>query len=159
LALAPESAVFVSLAALVLGSMALGGGVYETLLVDPAWPNNLGLIQPRRGGLNRKIFWGLIHPLFELALIISAWSTWNNASVRVWIILTLAAHFTARLWSFAYFIPQALRFEKLDELTPEDRLAAIRWTRLSRCRPLLEAVSIASLAVVIQHLMGAVPPG
>jgi hypothetical protein len=131
--------------------MALGGGVYENLLVDPVWPHNLALIQPKRGGLNRKVFWALIHPLFELALLVSAWMGWNDPSVRVWLIVALASHFTARVWSFAYFIPRALRFERLEQLTPDDRRLAMRWIKLSRCRPLLEATSIVALALVVVH--------
>jgi hypothetical protein len=137
--------------ALVLGSMALGGGIYETLLVDPVWPHNLSLIQPKRGGLNRKVFWGLIHPLFELALLVSAWMGWNNLSFRVWLIVALVSHFTARIWSFAYFIPRALRFEKLEQLTPDDMRLAMRWTQVSRYRPLLETTSTAALALVVLH--------
>jgi hypothetical protein len=81
--------------ALILGSITLGGGIYETLLVDPAWPRNLSLIQPKLGGLNRKVFWGLVHPLFELALLVSTWMNWNDLSIRVWLIVALVGHFAA----------------------------------------------------------------
>jgi hypothetical protein len=143
--------------ALILGSLALGGGIYETLVVDAAWPGNLGLIQPNRGGLNRKIFWMLIHPLFELALLVSAWMNWSDRSVRLWIIVALLGHFAARAWSFAYFIPRALRFENLDKLTPEEMRPAARWIKLSRCRPLLEAFSVAALAMILLHFASALP--
>ena len=142
--------------ALILGSIALGGGIYETLVVDAAWPGNLGLIQSNRGGLNRKIFWMLVHPLFEIGLLVSAWMNWSNRSVRLWIIVALLGHFVARAWSFAYFIPRALGFEKLDELTPEEMRSANRWIKLSRCRPILEAVSIAALAMILLHFASAV---
>jgi hypothetical protein len=142
----PASAEIASRLALILGSITLGGGIYETLLVDPAWPRNLSLIQPKLGGLNRKVFWGLVHPLFELALLVSTWMNWNDLSIRVWLIVALVGHFTGRIWSFAYFIPRALRFERFETLTPEDMRLAHRWVILSRCRPFLEALSIASLA-------------
>ena len=152
----PASAEIASRLALILGSITLGGGIYETLLVDPAWPRNLSLIQPKLGGLNRKVFWGLVHPLFELALLVSTWMNWNDLSIRVWLIVALLGHFAARIWSFAYFIPRALRFERLDKLTPEDMRSARRWVILSRCRPFLEALSIASLAFALTHLAGTV---
>jgi hypothetical protein len=41
---------------------------------------------------------------------------WNDLSIRVWLIVALVGH----IWSFAYFIPRALRFERLGKLTPED---------------------------------------
>jgi hypothetical protein len=141
--------------ALILGSIALGGGIYETLVVDAAWPGNLGLIQPNRGGLNRKIFWMLIHPLFEIALLVSAWMNWSDRSVRLWVIVALLGHFVARAWSFAYFIPRALRFEKLADFTPEEMRSAARWIKLSRCRPLLEAFSIAALAMILLRFASA----
>jgi hypothetical protein len=56
-----------------LRSISLGGGIYETLLVDPVWLRNLSVIQSDRGGLNRKLFWGSVHPLFEIALLVSVW--------------------------------------------------------------------------------------
>jgi hypothetical protein len=146
-------AAIASCLALILGSLALGGGIYETLVVDAAWPGNLGLIQPKRGGLNRKVFWMLVHPLFEVALLVSAWMCWSNASVRLWVIVALVGHFAARAWSFAYFIPRALRFEKLDELTPEELRSATRWIKLSKFRPPLEAISVAALAMVLLHIL------
>jgi hypothetical protein len=76
--------------------------------------------------------------------------------VRVWLIVALVGHFAARIWSFAYFIPRALRFERLEKLTPEDMRSAHRWVILSRCRPFLEALSIASLAFALTHLASTV---
>src|SRR4051812_48525080 len=35
----------------------LGGGLYEFLVVDPAWPKRPGIIQPRNGGVSRARFW------------------------------------------------------------------------------------------------------
>lgn len=150
--MAPESVAVVLLIALVLGAVGLGGGVYETLLVDRAWPDNPAIIQPSRGGIDRKMFWAPVHTLYEVMLLIGAWVVWSNPHVRGWIVVALLAHFTSRVWSFAYFIPRALRFEKLGHLTDEQARLARRWTRLSRCRLILEATSIVSQCAVILHL-------
>ena len=152
----PASAAIASCLTLILGSITLGGGIYEMLLVDPVWLSNPSVIQPARGGLNRKVFWGSVLPLFELGLLVSAWMSWSHIALRVWLIAALIGHFTVRVWSFAYFIPMAHRFEKLDKLTPEDMRSAHRWVRLSRLRPFLESLSIASLAFVLTHLASAV---
>ena len=136
------------LIALVLGTIGLGGGIYETLLVDRVWPENLAIIQPRRGGLDRKRFWIPIHTLYEIALLVGTWESWNTCA-RSWILAALVAHFAARIWSFAYFIPRALRFEELSELTDLQVHLARRWTRLSPCRLILEAVSIIALGAAI----------
>ena len=148
------SVVITPLIALVLGTIGLGGGIYETLLVDRIWPNNLAIIQPQRGGLDRKRFWIPIHTLYEIALLVSAWELWNTYA-RSWILVALVAHFAARVWSFAYFIPRALRFEELSELTESQVHLARRWTRLSPCRVILEAVSIIALGAAILHLQPA----
>jgi hypothetical protein len=143
--------VAVPLAALVLGAIGLGGGVYETLIVDRVWPDNPALIQPRRGGINRGLFWAPVHTLYELALLVSAWLVWGDSYARWWIVVALLIHFGARACSFAYFIPNALRFEKLGDLTEEQVNSARRWIRLSRYRPVLEVLSIAALCAVILH--------
>lgn len=144
------------LIALVFGAIGLGGGVYEALLVDRVWPKNLAIIQPQRGGLDRKRFWIPVHTLYEFALLVSVWTSWNNTDARYWIIVALVAHFVSRAWSFAYFIPKALRFEKLTELNDSDAQLARRWTHLSWRRGVLEAVSVISLCVAILHLGRAV---
>jgi hypothetical protein len=143
--------VAVPLFALVLGAIGIGGGIYETLIVDRVWPDNLVIIQPRRGGINRGAFWGPVHALYELALLVSAWMVWSDSYTRWWIVVALLVHFVARVCSFAYFIPNALRFEKLDNLTEDQARLARRWTRLSRYRPVLGALSIAALCAVILH--------
>lgn len=139
------------LIALVLGTIGLGGGIYETLLVDRVWPDHLAIIQPQRGGLDRKRFWIPIHTLYEISLLVGAWELWNT-HVRSWILVALVAHFTARVWSFAYFIPTALRFEELGELTESQAHLARRWITLSPCRVILEAISIIALGAAILHL-------
>jgi len=144
--------VITPLIALVFGAIGLGGGIYETVIVDRVWPDNLAIIQPQRGGLDRKRFWIPIHTLYEVALLASAWTSWSNNDARYWIVVALVAHFVSRAWSFAYFIPKALRFEKLTELNDSDAELARRWTRLSWRRGVLEAVSIISLSVAILYL-------
>jgi hypothetical protein len=145
--------VLAPLSAVVLGAIMFGGGIYETLLVDRVWPDNPAVIQPERGGLDRKLFWMPAHTLYELALFISLWMLWSAGDARWWIAAALVVHFAARAWSMAYFIPRALRFEKLGDLTQEQRLEARRWTRLSRYRPALEAVSIIALCAAILHVV------
>jgi hypothetical protein len=140
------------LIALIFGAIGLGGGIYETLIVDRVWPDNLAIIQPKSGGLDRKRFWIPIHTLYEVALLASAWTLWGNTYARSWIVVALLVHFVSRAWSFAYFIPKALRFESLSELTDAEVYLARQWVRLSRCRPVLEGISIISLGAAILHL-------
>src|ERR1700733_4022753 len=92
------------LCAMVLGAIGLGGGIYETLLVDRVSPGNPAIIQPSRGGINRGLFWAPVHTLYELALLLSAWVVWRDNTARDWIIVANAAHVFTRGVSFAYFI-------------------------------------------------------
>jgi hypothetical protein len=146
------SMVLAPLSAVILGAIMLGGGVYETLLVDRVWPDNPAVIQPSRGGLDRKLFWMPAHTLYELALFLTLWMVWSVTAARWWTVAALVVHFAARAWSMIYFIPRAMRFEKLGNLTEEQRDDARRWISLSRCRPALEAASIIALCMAILHL-------
>jgi hypothetical protein len=148
----PSFVVLVPLIAVVLGAIGIGGGVYETLLVDRVWPTNPAIIQPDRGGIDRGLFWMPVHTCYELALIAAVWMVWNIVDARWWLIAALVTHFAARAWSFAYFIPKALQFEKLGDLTEEQKYEVRRWTRLSRCRPVLESLSVIAQCVAVLHL-------
>jgi len=138
------------LTSLVLGAIALGGGIYETLLVDRVWPRNAAIIQPNRGGLNRGLFWAPVHTLYELTLLVAASVVWSVVDARV--ITALVVHFAARVWSLTYFIPKALRFEKLGDLTEEQETDARRWTWLSRFRPVLEVASVVAQCIAVVQL-------
>jgi len=100
--------VLTALIALVLGAIGIGGGIYETLLVDRIWPANPAMIQPNRGGINRALFWGPVHTLYELVLLVAAWMVWNIVDARWWIIAALAVHFAARAWSLHTSFPRRL---------------------------------------------------
>ena len=54
-----------------LALISMGGGLYEILVVDPAWPSRPALIQAQRGGLTRRKFWIPAHIGFEIMLILS----------------------------------------------------------------------------------------
>jgi len=138
-----------------LGTAGLGGGLYETLLVDRVWPRTPMLIQPDRGGINRKLFWGPMHGLFELALIATIFLTWNDAGIAHWVWAAFAAHLIARVWSFAYFIPMAMRFEagSAEGGAPAPD-AARKWVRLSRWRLPMELLAVIFLLLALAKLAG-----
>ncbi|HEX3233112.1 MAG TPA: hypothetical protein VHR41_02870 [Gemmatimonadales bacterium] len=129
-------------AALALAS--LGGGLYEFLVVDPAWPRRPELIQPARGGVSRRRFWIPAHTTFELSLIASLIVSWGQPAVRMPLLAALASHAAMRLWSAFDFIPKALAFERADPSSiTED--AARRWNRRSVGRFPLDLVTCAAL--------------
>jgi hypothetical protein len=100
--------------AALLTAIGLGGGLYEHSVVDPAWPRNPALIQPKRGGIKRVLFWLPAHIAFELTLIVALIVAWSEVAVRTPLLVALASHASMRIWSGFDMIPKALAFEKAD---------------------------------------------
>ncbi len=133
-----------------LALIGLGGGLYETAVVDPAWPARPDIVQPQRGGLSRKRFWAPAHVALEFGLAASLVAAWSHETVRAWLIVALCAHAVMRLWSFLDFIPKAIAVERAapDSVT---RASALAWTRRSRLRLPLDLVTCgALLAALVQ---------
>ena len=137
-----ESLVALSMA---LAVISLGGGLYEYLVVDPAWPHRPSLIQPSREGISRRRFWIPAHVAFELSLIASLIIAWGS-SARSSLLVALASHAAMRIWSAFDFIPKALAFETADP-SSVDVLSAKRWTRRSLSRLPLDVVTCAAMVV------------
>ncbi len=131
--------------------MLVGGGFYEVLVVDPAWPKRPDLIQAERGGISRVRFWMPVHTLFELSVIAALVAAWPATSVRSWLLVALISHAVARVWSFVDFIPKAIAFERADPGSIAEE-AARRWTRRSVFRLPLEMVSCGAMIAAFVRL-------
>jgi hypothetical protein len=142
------------LGALVLGATALGGGLYETVLIDRCWPRMPEMIQPQRGGINRGMFWGPVHGLFEITLLVALWLAWAALEARPWIIAAFAVHLATRAWSFAYFIPLAIRFQNADTASQMQDETKHQWVTLSRWRVLLNGGVLVMLTTAIVKIIG-----
>lgn len=142
------------LGALVFGAVATGGGVYETVLIDRSWPQMPELIQPQRGGINRAMFWGPVHTLFEVTLLVTLWLTWDASQARPWIIAALIVHVATRVWSFVYFIPLAIKFQNVATASQLPGEKKHQWVKLSRFRVLLGCAVLLMLATAIVKLAG-----
>lgn len=121
----------------------LGGGLYEYLVIDPYWPKRPGIIQSRNGGVSRARFWIPAHVVFEVLLIVSLIAAWNDADVRLALLVALVSHAVTRVWSLVDFVPKALAFEKADP-AKVDVAAAVRWTRRSLLRLPLDLITCAA---------------
>lgn len=119
-----------------------GGGIYEHLVLDRTWPSNLALIQSGQGGVDRSLFWIAIHSSLLLALLGALWATWKEAALRRRVAWALGLHLAMRIWSFAYFIPAALRFEAATSVSAEQ---VQTWVLLSPLRTALTLVGFALL--------------
>lgn len=117
----------------------LGGSLYEYVVVDTVWPTNPALIQPERGGMNRKYFWAPLHGVLNLALLLALWARWSQPDVRAWLLAALGLYLVLRVWTFAWFIPRALAFEQGRVEDLEKARAWVRWSLLRA--PLLAAAT------------------
>ena len=142
---------------LLLMVLAVGGGLYEHLVVDPIWPGNVTIIQPDHGGVNRKLFWMPIHAALTLTLPVALWAGWRNPAVRRWLLVALGSYLVMRVWTMLYFVPLALRFEAEGIA---DAAEAHRWVLLSMFRMPLVLMSAAALWLAARRLdaEGATPP-
>jgi hypothetical protein len=128
--------------------VSLGGGLYEFLVVDPAWPKRPGIIQPRNGGVSRARFWIPAHTLFEVLLIVTLVVAWGDTDVRVALLVALFSHAVMRVWSLVDFVPKAVAFEKADPATVK-KAAAVRWTRRSLLRLPLDLITCAAMLAAL----------
>jgi hypothetical protein len=129
----------------------LGGGLYEFLVVDPAWPKRPGIIQPRNGGVSRARFWIPVHTVFEVLLIVTLVVAWGDARARVALLVALASHAVMRVWSLVDVVPKAVAFEKANPATV-DETAAVRWTRRSLLRLPLDLITCAAMLAALVGL-------
>jgi hypothetical protein len=141
------SLILIAIATLV-ACATLGGGLYEYLVVDPAWPKRPGIIQPRNGGVSRARFWVPVRALFELLLIVSLVLAWDHTNARTALLVALVSHAVARVWSLTDFIPKAVAFERADPAEIEEA-AALRWTRRSLLRLPLELITSAAMLTAL----------
>lgn len=131
--------------AAMLAQIGLGGGLFEHRVIDPCWPANPSLIQPKKGGVKRSAFWILAHLSFELSLIMALVSAWEVHRVRDWLLIAFACHLVMRVWSALDFIPKAIAFEKAETYLIREADAK-RWTRRSLARlPLAFATAVAMM--------------
>src|SRR5262245_2895016 len=126
----------------------LGGGLYEFLVVDPAWPKRPGIIQPRNGGVARARFWVPAHIVFEVLLIVSLVVAWGEAHVRIALLVALVSHAVMRVWSLVDFVPKAVALERADPATV-DEASAVRWTRRSLLRLPLDVITCLAMLAAL----------
>jgi hypothetical protein len=132
--------------------IAIAGGLYEFSVLDPAWPDRLDLIQPARGGVNRKVFWIPLHAVLTLLLPLALWASWRTRPARNAVLLAIASYAVMRAWTGIYFVPAALRFEEAAEVTPALLEEARRWAQLSMLRAPLDVATAAALWIAARRL-------
>ena len=136
-------------------ALAVGGGIYESIVINPLWsaqpPASFAIIQ-KGTGVPLQRFWIPVHTLITIVLVASLITNWNYAERRKLIVIALLSYVVMRAWSFAYFIPEMLRFQTVPLDQPQsaallDRVS--RWTRLTWFREPLDLITQFCLLIAL----------
>ncbi len=144
----------------VLASLVLGAGIYESLVIHPAWsckpPESfVGFVGTPINRLNIAAFWKPVAPLYALsglgALALALCVGLQEAPL----ILSSVCVVAGVAWTLVYFRPTIERFlERGGGNAPADRLqsAARRWILFNRVRMAMVAMSWwGALAALATH--------
>ena len=130
----------------VMVTMVLGGGMYESFVVHPAWSRNPPESLVGFGGsrMNPKAFWAPMIPLYGLSGLIALALALRAGSRDVPLILSVVCALAALAWTLVYFRPNVHRY--LDDAggnTPAGRLQSETrlWVQLNWIRIALVAIS------------------
>ncbi len=124
----------------VLWGTLLGGVAYSHLVYFPAYLSALpdsAVVVRGPYGLHEGAFWGLIHPLLILSLVVTVASNWRLRERRRLILLSCAVYAAALVVTGIYFVPELGAFARSPEsgVTPAEWLVRTqRWQRLSWTR-------------------------
>jgi hypothetical protein len=137
---------------------ALGGGLYESVVLMPLWsaspPGSFSIIQPDTG-VPLQRFWIPVHAGITLFLIAALVATWQHASVRRALLVGTAAYAGMRIWSGLFFIPEMLAFQQLPLDTPPSAELSGRvaqWVALTWWREPLDVASFVSFLLAYGFL-------
>jgi hypothetical protein len=144
-----ELRMFVVLLALLATSMLAGAGVYEQVVLDPAWPARPDIVRPTNGGADRKRYWLPSNILAVVAMSAAIWAAWPVPSARSWVLGAAVCSLVINVATVGYFAPRVLRVER-DGVVPNDPRST-RWVALSRWRtPVAIVLDLCLIAAVLR---------
>jgi hypothetical protein len=126
-----------------------GAGMFETLVIVPAWTSNPPAslhIFHGEYGLDFKWFWIIAHSVHELTFIAAIILNWKTGRKKV-LLIVFVLHFIVRIWTITFFAPVIIYFQHLPVSDTVDELLkqkALLWKNLNLVRVLLfTALSLA----------------
>ena len=133
----------------VMASLVFGAGVYETLVVHPAWsrkpPESFrGFVATPVSRMHIAEFWKPVAPLYALSALAALGLAFRAGSEGTALIVSTACAVAAIAWTLLYFRPNIERFlEAGGGNAPSERMQieAYRWIRLNWIRTGLVAIS------------------
>jgi hypothetical protein len=139
-------------------TLAMGGGLYEILVIYPGWKHDADPLTLRAklhsSGqiLAAKRFWPIVSPAQVLLSVINIALAWNHTGgAHAYWLAAAVAVFINRLITFSYFIPVMIHKIMQPETIEAARLRAIvkQWTALSPLRLLFELFAWIMLVVAL----------
>jgi hypothetical protein len=143
-----------------MASVVFGSGVYESLVVHPAWSRKppesfVGFLGAPISRMNLGAFWAPVTPLYALGGLTALGAALSAGSPPGPLTISVACTVLAVVWTLVYFRPTIVRFlETRGGNTPASRLQseARQWVRLNWIRVALVAVSWwGALRAIVAH--------
>jgi len=137
---------------------ALGGGLYEQIVLVPLWsaspPSSFVTIQPGTG-VPLQNFWVPVHVVITVSFILSLILNWRRSEARRLLLVSLCSYVVMRAWSFWYFIPEMLAFQRVPLDSPQSVELARRvdsWTFWTSFREPLDLLSFGCCLLALYWL-------
>jgi hypothetical protein len=134
---------------------AIGGGLYEHVVLTPLWsaspPRSFSVIQPGTG-VPLQNFWIPVHAAITTFLILALIATWRDRTVRGLLLVGLASYIVMRAWSGLFFIPEMLAFQQvpLDAAPSAELIRRVeRWTFWTWFREPLDVLSFVCFLLAV----------
>jgi hypothetical protein len=126
---------------------ALGGGLYEHIVLTPLWsrspPSSFALIQ-HGTGVPLQRFWIPVHAAITVSILLALFLAWSDVTARWLLLIALASYVVMRVWSGVFFIREMLAFQRIPvDSPPSAELSArvARWTYWTWFREPLDIIS------------------
>jgi hypothetical protein len=126
---------------------ALGGGLYEHIVLTPLWsrsPSSSFAIIQHGTGVPLQRFWIPVHAAITVFILLALFLAWNDVTARWLLLIALASYVVMRVWSGVFFIPEMLAFQRIPVDSPPsaELLARVaRWTYWTWFREPLDIIS------------------
>ena len=143
--------------AIILWGTLLGGIAYSHLVYFPVYLSALpdsAVVVNGPYGLHEEIFWGLIHPLLILSLVVSLGLNWKIRARRKLIGITMTLYALALLATTFYFVPELQAFRNSPHLavSPAEWFArGQRWQKLSWLRGTMMYLGVVPLLLALAN--------
>ena len=126
---------------------ALGGGLYEHIVLTPLWsrspPSSFAIIQ-HGTGVPLQRFWIPVHAAITVFILLALFLAWSDVTARWLLLIALASYVVMRVWSGVFFIREMLAFQRIPVDSPPSAELSARvawWTYWTWFREPLDIIS------------------